>query len=174
MVLASFDSRHAAERMLASLGRAFRTRARKGSTTAFVISGNKDGSLKITQSRVLSGGDMSAALIRVASVAVGFAGILGAFKGVRREVEAGRKRHSHVGFDEQRAHEILSEAGPHAALALIRCEDEEMQQAAAARARERAADSWDGPLQDFLSGLDPSSKHDWVRTALGVPPVNPH
>ncbi|MGH2879136.1 MAG: hypothetical protein ACRDK4_05965 [Solirubrobacteraceae bacterium] len=26
---------------------------------------------------------------------------------------------------------------------------------------------WDGPLADFLSGLDPSSKHDWVRTALG-------
>jgi hypothetical protein len=38
---------------------------------------------------------------------------------------------------------------------------------------ERAADSavgtWDGSLAEFLAALDPGSKHDWVRDALGVP-----
>jgi len=48
VVLASFQSRHAAEHMLSSLGRAFRKEARKGQVTAFVVSANKDGSLNLT------------------------------------------------------------------------------------------------------------------------------
>ncbi|MFI6962734.1 hypothetical protein [Streptomyces sp. NPDC050255] len=52
VVIAGFDSRHRAERMLVSLGRGFRETARKGGATAVVISGNTDGSLRLTQSRV--------------------------------------------------------------------------------------------------------------------------
>jgi imidazolonepropionase-like amidohydrolase len=56
VVLASFDSYRHAEHMLASLGRGFRKKARKGGgTTAVVVRGNPDGSLKLTESRVLSG-----------------------------------------------------------------------------------------------------------------------
>ena len=51
VILASFENRHAAEHMLAALGRGFRKKHRKGHATALVISGNKDGSLKLTQSR---------------------------------------------------------------------------------------------------------------------------
>ena len=54
IVLASFENRHAAEHMLASLGRGFRKKARKGQVSAFVVSANKDGSLKLTQARVLT------------------------------------------------------------------------------------------------------------------------
>ena len=46
VILASFENRHAAEHMLASLRRGFRKKHRKGHATALVISGNKDGSLK--------------------------------------------------------------------------------------------------------------------------------
>jgi hypothetical protein len=46
VVVASFDSYRHAEHMLASLGRGFRTKARKGGTTAVVVRGNADGSLK--------------------------------------------------------------------------------------------------------------------------------
>jgi hypothetical protein len=56
VILASFENRHAAERMMASLGRGFRKKHRKGHATALVISGNKDGSLEVTQSRVLTAG----------------------------------------------------------------------------------------------------------------------
>ena len=56
IVLASFESRHAAEHMVASLGRGFRKKARKGQVKAFVVSANKDGSLKLTQARVITAG----------------------------------------------------------------------------------------------------------------------
>ena len=42
IVLASFENRHAAEHMLASLGRGFRKKARKGQVSAFVVSANKE------------------------------------------------------------------------------------------------------------------------------------
>jgi uncharacterized membrane protein len=54
VVLAVFENRHAAERMLRSLGREFRRKARGVDAAALVISGNADGSLKVTQSRVLT------------------------------------------------------------------------------------------------------------------------
>src|SRR5438093_10664 len=53
------------------------------------------------------------------------------------------ERESHVGSDEQRGHEILAEAGPHAAIALVRCKDGEMAQVAE-RATERGSYSWNG------------------------------
>jgi hypothetical protein len=122
---------------------------------------------------VLSAGDFSAAIIRLtASIGIGFTGIASALKGVRGGVHAARQRQGHVGSDDQRAHELLAEAGPHAALALIRCEDDQTRQDVAALASERADNSWDGPLTNFLSLLEPSSKHDWVRTALAQPTTN--
>ncbi len=75
VILASFESRRAAEHMLASLRRRFRTKARKGHATALVISANKDGSLKITQSRVLTASGFVYTLLRVSlSVTIGFTG----------------------------------------------------------------------------------------------------
>jgi uncharacterized membrane protein len=54
VVNASFDSDRHAEQMFASLGRGFRKKARQDGTTAVVVRGNADGSLKLTQSRVLT------------------------------------------------------------------------------------------------------------------------
>ena len=174
VVIASFANRRAAERMLASLGRDFRKGARKGDAAAFVVSGNKDGSLKITQSRLLTAGDFSAATIRFsAALLAGFMGTLSALKGAKGVNKAVRVQERHVGSDEQRAHEILAQAGPNAAIAMIRCKDKDTRKAVASAASESSAGYyWDGPLTDFLSGLDPSSKHDWVRTALGEPSAN--
>ncbi len=170
VVLASFENRHAAEHMLLSLGRGFRKKARKGGATAFVVSENKDGSLKLTESRVLEAGDLTATLLRISvSWMVGFWGTLSTLKGVKAGAHAAHKRKSHVGSHEQRAHEILAEAGPNAAIALRRCKDAEMGQAVAARAFDRGRHAWHGSLPKFLAGLDPGSKHDWVRAALGEP-----
>ncbi|MGH2834732.1 MAG: hypothetical protein ACRDKD_00865 [Solirubrobacteraceae bacterium] len=111
VVLASFEHRRAAERMLASLGRNFRKKARKGKATAFIVSGNSDGSLKITESRVLETSDFLAAVIRIfASLALGFLAIFSTLKGALGGKRAARKHEGHVGSDEQRAHEILAEA----------------------------------------------------------------
>jgi hypothetical protein len=63
--------------MLASLGRGFRTKARKGGTTAVVVRGNPDGSLKVTESRVLSASDLMSTLIHLSlSWTIGFIGSL--------------------------------------------------------------------------------------------------
>jgi len=170
VVLASFENRHAAEHMLLSLGRGFRKKARKGGASAFVVSGNKDGSLKLTESRVLEAGYLSHTLLHLSlSWMVGFWGTLSALKGVKAGAHAAHKRESHVGSDEQRAHEIIAEAGPNAAIALVRCKEAELGQAVAARAVDRGGQSWHGSLARFLAGLDPGSKDDWVRAALDEP-----
>ena len=44
-----------------------------------------------------------------------------------------------------------------------------MAQDVAARATERGRHSWHGPLAQFLAGLDPGPKDDWVRAALDEP-----
>jgi hypothetical protein len=170
VILASFDSRHAAEHMLASLRREFRTKARKGHATALVVSGNKDGSLKLTQSRVLSASGLVYTLLRVGlSVAIGFMGIFSTLQGAKGGVHEVREHESHVGSDEQAAHAILAKAGPNAALALVFCDDQELRQAVVARATARASESWDGSRAQFLAALDPGSQHDWIRTAIGEP-----
>jgi len=170
VILASFENRHAAEHMLLSLGRGFRKEARKGGATAFVVSGNKDGSLRLTESRVLEAGDLTAVLMHLSvSWMVGFWGTLSTLKGIKAGAHAAHRRESHVGSDEQRAHEIIAEAGPSAAIALVRCKDPEMGQTVAARAADRGRDSWHGSLPKFLAGLDPGSKYDWVRAALDEP-----
>jgi hypothetical protein len=170
VVLASFDSYRRAEHMLASLGRGFRRKARKGGTTAVVVRGNPDGSLKVTESRVLEAGEFASVLIRVSlSWTVGFMGLLSILKGAKSEAHAAHVREGHVGSDEHQAHKILAEAGPHAALALVRCKDQDTRQMVAAAAADSARDSWDGPLTEFLAALDPGSAHDWVRAAVGGP-----
>jgi hypothetical protein len=76
---------------------------------------------------------------------------------------------SHVRSNEQTTHAMLARVGPGAALVLVRCDDDEMRQAVVAGAAERASESWDGWLSEFLAALDPGSQDDWVRAALGEP-----
>jgi hypothetical protein len=171
VVIASFDSYRHAENMLASLGRGFRRKARKGGARAVVVTGNPDGSLKVTESRVLEAGDLVAVLMRVSlSWIVGFMGLFSMSKGARSGARAVKVRGGHVGSEEHRAHEILAGAGSNAALVLVRCKDPETHQMVAAAAAIKAQDSWDGSLTEFLAALDPGSAHDWVRTAVGEHP----
>src|SRR4249919_1439072 len=96
VVLASFDNYRHAEHMLASLGRGFRTKARKGGVTAVVVRGNPDGSLKVTESRVLSASDFASTLIRVSlSWTVGFMGLWSTLKGAKSGVHAAHVREGH-------------------------------------------------------------------------------
>lgn len=168
VVLASVDNRRAAERMVASLGHKFRKMARKGGTSALVVSGNPDGSLKLTQSRALTAGDLTAALLGVSAAwTIGLLGIFSTLKGTKKGAHAEHVRQSHVGSDEHAAHAMLTEAGPHSAIVLVRCSDQEMWQKARARADHCAIKSWHGSLTELLASLDPGSQHDWVRAALG-------
>jgi hypothetical protein len=170
VVLASFANRAAAEHMLASLGREFRKKFRKGDVAAFVVSGNADGSLKLTESRVLSTSGVVSALIRISLAwTVGLLGLFSTLKGAKSEAHAIHLREAHVGSDEQAAHAILAEAGPDAAVAMVCCKDQETRDAVTQRAAERAIRSWDGSRTEFLAGLDRGPKHDWVRAALGEP-----
>jgi hypothetical protein len=52
---------------------------------------------------------------------------------------------------------------------LVTGDDNETRQAVAAKATDQASESWDGSRTEFLAALDPGSKHDWVRNALGEP-----
>ena len=168
VVLASFDSYRHAEHMLASLGPGFRRKARKGGARAVVVRGNPDGSLKVTESRVLSASDFVAVLLRISlSWMVGFMGLFSMLKGARGGTRAVEARQGHAGSDEHQVHEILAAAGPHAALALVRCKDPETRQTVTAAAADSAKDSWDGSRTEFLAALDPGSAHDWVRAAVG-------
>ena len=170
VVIASFGNRYAAEHMLASLGHEFRRNARKGHAEAFVVSGNADGSLKLTESRVLEASDFAATIIRVSlSWTVGFMGLVSTIKGAKATAHASQKRESHVGSDEHHAHEILAQAGPGAAILLVGCKDGETRQVVAAGAADHASYSWAGSMPDFLADLDPGSTHDWVRAALDKP-----
>jgi hypothetical protein len=172
VILASFENRHAAEHMLASLRRGFRKKHRKGHATALVISGNKDGSLKLTQSRVLTASGFVYTLIRIPlSVTIGFTGILSTLGGAKGAVHEVRERESHVGSDEQAVHALLARVGPDAALVLVSCDDQETRQAAVARAADRASESWDGSRAQFLAVLDPGSQHDWLRAAVEEPSI---
>ena len=170
VVLASFDDHRHAEGMVASLGRGFRRKARKGGTTAVVITGNTDGSLKLTQSYVLTANGFTYALISVSLAwTFGLMGLLSMWKGAKGEVHAVAVRQRHVGSGGHRADEILAEVGPHAAVVLVRCNGLETRQLVVAAAADRARRSWDGSLTEFLAALDPGSAHDWVRAALGEP-----
>ena len=109
-------------------------------------------------------------MIRVSlSWTVGFMGMVSTLKGAKATAHAAHKRGSHVGSDERHAHEILAQAGPGSAILLVRCKDPATRQVVAAAAAKGASYSWAGSRADFLAGLDPGSKHDWVRAALDAP-----
>ena len=170
VVIASFDSYGRAEHLLASLGRGFRKKARKGGTTAVVVRGNPDGSLKVTESRVLTASGFVSTLMHLSlSWMVGFMGLFSTLKGARGGVHAVHVRQGHAGSDEHQAHKMLAEAGPHAALALVRCKDQETRQMVATAAADKARGRWDGSLTEFLAALDPGSAGDWARAAVGEP-----
>ncbi len=168
MVVAVFENRNAAERMLRSLGREFRQKAHSGDAAALVIRGNADGALKLTQSRVVTASGVGAA-VAGASVAMmaGLLGTVSALKGAKTVTNAAHTRASHVGGSE-RAQAILEQVGQRAAIAL-RCKDPAIREAAVAQATDRASSSWDGSLTEFLAALDPGDKHEWVRAALDEP-----
>ena len=156
VVIARFDSYRRAEHMLASLGRGSRRKARKGGTTVVVARGNPDGSLEVTESRVLADSDLVAVLMRVClSWVVGFMGLFSMAKGAGGGARAVEVRGGHVGSEEHRAHEILADAGPHAALALVRCKDRRTRRMVAAAAADSARGSRDGSLAEFLAALYP-------------------
>jgi len=168
VVLASFESHRDAEHMVASPGGEFRRKARKGGARVAVVRGNADGSLKVTGSRVLEAGDFTATLMHLSlSWVVGFLGLFSMFKGARRGVGEAREHKGHVGSEEHRAHEILADAGPHAAVVLVRSKDQQTRQMVAAAAADNAKASWDGPPTEFLARLDPGPTYDWVREAVG-------
>ena len=170
VIIASFEDRRGAERMVASLGRGFRKTHRKGHATALVISGNQDGSLSVTQSRVVSASGVVYTGMRISlSVAVGFMGMVSSLQGAKGAAHQVRKRGSHAGTAQHRAQEILAEVGPDAAVVLICCDDQATRQAAIAAATDRASRSWDGSREMFLAGLEPGSGHDWLRAALDEP-----
>jgi len=78
--------------MVASLGRGFREEHRKGHATALVVSGNEDGSLKLTQSRVLSAGGVVYTGMRISlSVAMGFMGMLSSLRGAKGGIKRGSR-----------------------------------------------------------------------------------
>jgi hypothetical protein len=154
VVLASFDSYRHAEHLLASLGRGFRTKARKGGATAVVVRGNPDGSLKVTESRVLSASDLVSTVIRVSlSWTIGFMGLLSTLRGAKEEARAAHARKGHTGSGEHRAHEILAGAGPHAAIVLVRCKDQQTRQMVA----KAEAGSAKGSSQSFSPPLIPAA-----------------
>lgn len=169
VVLASFESYRGAEHMVASLRGEFRRKARGGGARVVVVRGNTDGTLKVTASRVLEAGDFTATVMRISlSWMIGFMGLWSTFTGARRGVGEAKERKGHVGSEKHRAHEILADAGPHAALVLVRSKDQQTRQMVAAAA-ENAKASWDGSLTQFLAALDPGPADDWVRTAVGEP-----
>ena len=141
-----------------------------GQVKAFVVRGNKDGSLKLTQARIITARGVGAALIHASlSWTIGFLGLTSMLKGGKRFGHAAHVHNAHVGSDEQAAHAMLARAGAHGALALICCEDADTRRTVAARTSELGSESWQGSRTEFLAELDPGSTHDWVRTALGEP-----
>jgi hypothetical protein len=171
VVLATFENSHAAERMVASLGRDFRHEARKGSVTAFVVTRHRDGSFKLVQSRVVTGSGLAAAGMRfTASILAGFMGSMSALRGAKTLTHGAHERQSHVRQPGQRLTELLDQIGQRSAALLIVCRDEQTGQAVAARAAEHGSQSWHLPRAEFLAALDRlGDNYDWIRPALAEP-----
>jgi hypothetical protein len=157
--------------MLASLGRDFRKKARKGGVAAFLIRGNADGSFSLVQSRVLTASGVAAAGIGVTVATVaGLLGIMSAIRGGKTVVGAARKRETHVGADAQRLRDILAQAGPHASVAVVRCADPGEGATVVTLAAARARDSWQGSRDEFVTGVNQAvGKYDWLLSALDQP-----
>jgi hypothetical protein len=167
VVLASFESRRVSEHTVMSFGHKFHNAMRRGRATVLVLSANPDGSLKLTQSRVQTAGNISAAVMRAAAaIMVGFLGVVSTIKGGRATARAARVHEESVGADEHVAHAILADAGAHSAIVLVRCQDHALAQDIRERAAHRAITTWSGSMTEFRSALDPGRQHDWVRAAL--------
>ena len=170
VVIASFDSRRRAEQLLAGLGRGFRKKARAGRVTAVVVSGNSDGSLRLTQSHVVTASGFVVTLIRLPLMwRIGLIGVVTSAKGVEGGVHALKIFQGHVGSDVHAVQQILKEAGPHSAIVLVRSKDPDTGQAVVEAAEANASRCWDGSITESLDALDPGTTDDWVRTALGQP-----
>jgi hypothetical protein len=171
VVLAGFESSHAAEHMVASLGHGFRKEARTGDPAVFVVTRNRDGSFRLHQSRVITASGLSAAVARVAAATLaGFMGLFSALKGGRTVTHSARERKSHVRERGQELAEFLDRVGPHAACVLIQCTDEQTGRTVAARATERGSESWHGSRTRFLALLDQvGDNYDWLRPAVAEP-----
>jgi uncharacterized membrane protein len=171
VVLATFENSHAAERMVASLGRDFRHEARKGSVSAFVVTRHRDGSFKLVQSRVVTGsGVASAGISFTASILAGFMGSMSALRGAKTLTHGAHERQSHVRQPGQRLTELLDQVGQHSAALLIVCRDEQTGQAVAACATERGSQSWHLSRAEFRAALDRlGDNYDWIRPALAEP-----
>ena len=65
-------------------------------------------------------------------------GLFSTLKGAKAEARAAQARKGHAGSGEHRAHEILADAGPHAAIVLVRCQDQETRQMVAAAAADNS------------------------------------
>jgi hypothetical protein len=170
-VLATFANRHAAEHMLASLGRDFRRKARKGEVAAFLITGNADGSFSLVQSRVLTASGIAAAAIGVTvATLAGLLGMMSALKGGKTVVHAARERETHVGADAERLREILAQAGPHASVTVVRCADPDAEAAVVTLAAARARDSWHGSRAEVVTHINEAiDNYDWLLPALDQP-----
>jgi hypothetical protein len=118
---------------------------------------------------VQASGLVSTGIRVTGALLAGFMGLFSTLKEAFRVRRATRARASHVGSGDIRSHEILAQVGPDAAAALVRCKDEEIRHKVSEKAADSAVGTWDGSLAEFLAALDPGSKHDWVRDALGVP-----
>jgi hypothetical protein len=171
VVLATFESSRAAERMLASLGRDFRHKAQKGNAAAFVITHRKDGSFKLVQSRVVTASGVAAAAIRfTTAILAGLMGSMSAIRGAKTLTHGAHQRQSHVQQADQRLAEILDEVGTHSAAALIHSMDEQTGQNVAAQAADRGRDSWEFSRAEFLATLDrQGDNYDWLRPAVAEP-----
>ena len=171
VILASFKSSHAAERMVASLSHDFRHKARSGKASAFVVTRNRDASYKLVQSRVLTASGIVATAMRLAAaILAGFVGLVSALRGAMGYTHAVRGRHSHVRHDDQRLAELLDPLGPHAALVVIVCTDDVTSQAVVAQGTKRGLDCGCYPRDEFLAFLDrQGDNYDWARPAIVEP-----
>ena len=171
VVLATLKNSRAAERLVASLGRDFRHKARKGSVSAFVITRHRDGSFKLVQSRVVTGsGVASAGITFTASSLAGFMGSISALRGAKAVTHGAHERQSRVQQPGQRLTELLDQVGERSAALLIVCRDEQTAEAVAARAAERASHSYHSSRAEFLAALDRlGDNYEWVRPALAEP-----
>lgn len=168
VVLAALESSHAAERIVASLGRDFRQDARKGTVAAFVVTRNRDGSFRLVRSRVVTASGLVAAGISFsASVLAGFRGSLSALRGAKAVTGSARQRQSRVRHEDHRLAEILDDVGRRSAAALLLCCDEETGRTAMARVADRGSRCAGLSPAEFLAALDRlGDDYDWVRRAL--------
>ena len=168
VVVASFSSRRAAERMVASLGHRFRHQALKGGATAYVVTRDHDGSFKVAQSRSATATGVVSNVGKFAAIVVaGLYGIGPAIKGVKAAGHRAHQRQSGVGQNANRLAELFDELGPNGACVLFSCVDDETAATAAKRADERGSHSSHYSQRDFLAVLEHlGHEYDWLRPTV--------